>query len=222
MSVQTNGDPGQAPATGTPGQGQAPAGSQDQQAQQQGQAPADGSQAGTPDTFAPDTPLEQFPEAIRGYIGALRQEAAAHRTKAQEAQQQVQQFQRQNETEQERVAREQQEAQQEREALQAERDSLAQQVRDMRVGGTVRQAATTAQAFDPDLVWTLVQGEVQTDADGNPTNVDDLLNTLREGKPYLFRRTPNGADGGAGGGQGVPASTDVNAMIRTGSRPRVR
>lgn len=222
MSVQTNGGAGQAPATGTPGQGQAPTGQQDQQgtgqAPGQGQQGTQGQQQQVQEAFDANTPLEQLPEAIRGYVASLRQEAARYRQEARTLQEQVQQFQRQNETAEQAAQREAQEAK-------ARLQALEQENRDLKVGAQFQRLATEARALSPAALWDLVKGRgIQVDVDdkGNPTNIPAILAGLQQSDPYLFARTPQGADGGGAGGGTGPQGTDMNDWIRGRGRAAAR
>lgn len=222
---QGNGSQGQEPGAASPQNGQEPTAQQDQQQGQQGagQQPQEGQQ-GHPQQFDPttiqDPALRAVVEKIVRDAAEARQEAARYRTERTTLQEQVQQFQRQNETEQERVQREADERQQRLEALEAENRTL-------KVSGVVTAAASAAKAFDPETVLTLVQDRVELDDKGKPTNVDDLINQLKQDKPWMFQRTPNGADAGAGqgGGQGTgdgaPAG-GINDLIRGSGRVRTR
>lgn len=225
MSDQANSGQGQAPAAGSPGQGQAPAGQQDQQQQQAapGQAPEGGQQQQGTGQFdlstIQDPALRAYLEKMAGETERARQEAARYRTERATLQEQVQQFQRQNETDQERQQREAAEAQQRLERLESEN-------RDLKVGAAFRDAASAAKAFSPTAVWDLVKArgiQVEVDDQGKPTNTAAILAGLQQSDPYLFPRTPQGADGGgAGGGQAPGATGGINDLIRGRGRTVAR
>lgn len=215
MSVQTNGATGQAPATGTPQAGQAPAATQDQQGQQgtdAGQAPTGDAAKFDPATIQ-DPALRAWAETQAAELARARGEAAQFRTERAAAQQQVQQFQRQNETAEQQAQRES-----------AERDAryaaLEQENRSLKVGTAVQGAAATAKAFNPSLVADMLQGRVELDAEGKPSNVAALLAALKASDPYLFAVTPQSGDAGAGRGTGSApgpssAGESINAALRS-------
>lgn len=221
MSVQTNGDAGQAPTAGTPQPGQAPAAQQGQQGAQQpgqGQDPA----AGQPGEFdlsqVQDPALKAYLEKQAAELTRARQEAAQYRTGKATAEQQAQQLRQQHETDADRLARESQERDDRLTALEAENKAL-------KVGGAVTTAATTAKAHDPELVGKLVADDLTFGADGKPTNVDAVVAKLKADRPYLFAADAAGADAGAGAGRRsspqVGVGAGVNAALRgarSGSR----
>lgn len=200
-------DQGQEPGGATNGQGQEPQGQENPptggQEPQGNQDPSQGNPF-DPSTIS-DPALRAYVEKVAKDAQEARQEAARYRTERNTYQGQVQQFQQQNETDQERANREAQETQQRLE-------KLAQENRDLKVGAAVRQAADKAKAFNPTTVYGLIGSKVETDDQGNPTNVDELLKDLRQSDPYLFKRAT--ADAGQGAGeQGAPA-LNMNDAIR--------
>lgn len=84
------------------------------------------------------------------------------------------------------------------------------------------RSAVTAEAArrgfrDPeDAVTYLAGAAIEYDADGNPTNVGELVETLATSKAYLLTggRLVGGPWGGAEGGANEPASPSFNDMIR--------
>lgn len=217
MTVQTTSDPGQAPAAGTPGQGQDPAGQQDQHpagTPQAGQAPGDGDPQFSLESIQ-DPALKAYLQRQESELTRARQEAARYRTEARTHAEQVQQFQRQSETA-------EQAAQREATERQARLDALEQENRDLKVGGAVQAAAVKAQALNPTTVWDLIKArglQVETDEQGRPTNVDAVLAAVKASDPYLFRQAQVGADAGAGNGSGQvtgPAGSgdDINSLLR--------
>ena len=89
----------------------------------------------------------------------------------------------------------------EAERLQAERDALAgeletvrQQVRVTRGKAAVLAAANEANAVTPGVVYRAVAADLEFDDSGEPTNVDDLIATLRREAPVLFRPATGKAD----------------------------
>jgi hypothetical protein len=222
MPDQANGTQGQGPGADQQ-QGQGPAAQQGQQQgqqQQTGQGQGSGGQQQQGQGDSGEFDLSQITDpAIRAWaeqqnrrLHDLSQENARYRTAAKEAREQVQQFQRQNETDQQRQQREATEAQQRLESLERENRSL-------KVGQAVRQAATKANAFDPEVIATLVDAQVSLDDNGQPTNVAALVAALQADKPWLFRRTVAGADAGAGqGSTGNGPTGSINDLIRRGGR----
>ena len=185
-----NTDPGQEPEQHDP-QGQEPGGNAD------------------PQEFDPET-IED--PAIKAYVQGLqadtkkaRGEAARYRTERNGLQQKVTEAQRAQETDDERAERERQERD-------AEMDRLKTENLDLKVGATVRDEAAKAKAHNPARVWNLIKDQVETDDDGQPVNVKDLLADLKRTDPYLFRRTDG--DAGAGTGQNSTPPSDMNQAIR--------
>lgn len=218
MSTPANGTGPGAPAAGQQ-QGQEPAAQQTDTAPTaqtgSGQEPPAG-QPGTPDlTAITDPTLRSYVESQLRDAAEARQEAARYRTQAREAQGKVTEYERASETA-------EQTAERERAERDAETERLRQENRDLRVGGTVKAAALEAKAFDPELVYTLVESQVVLDEQGGPTNVAALLSDLRRDKPYLFRRTDAGAGAGADPGSTPGAGGGINAFIRGRGTAAVR
>lgn len=215
MSVQTNGEAGQEPPAGTPGEGQEPTPNDGQQgdAGTEGQEPQG---SGAPQKFdvskIEDPDLRAVVEKIAKDAEEARREAARYRTERTTLQGKVTEYERQNETAEQAAARQAEETAARLEALAAENRSL-------KVDSVVRDAATKARAFNPATVRNLIDSRVELDEDGNPTNIDDLVKALKESDPYLFRKEPRGADGGSGSGQQQrPAGGSINDNIRNAAR----
>jgi hypothetical protein len=213
-----DGSTGQASGTGTTGEGQAPTGQQGQGQEPgqgngtpQGQPTEQQQQTGdqTPDlSTITDPVLRSWVEAQAKAAREARQEAARYRTERNTLHEQVQQFQRQNETDEQRRTREAQETAQRLQALEVENRTL-------KVAPKFQKAAEAAKVLDPAAMLTLVGGldAITLDDQGNPTNLDALLNDARQKYPYLFSRTSADAHDGTGDGQS-PAGSGVNALIR--------
>lgn len=224
MTVQTTSGQGQAPAAGTPGQGQDPAGTQDPQAPgattATGQAPEGADPQFSLDSIQ-DPALKAYLQRQESELARARQDAARFRTERQTLAEQVQQHQRQSETAEQAAQREAQERQ---ERL----DALEQENRDLKVGGAVQTAAVKAQALNPATVWDLIKARgltVETDDRGQPTNVDQVLAAVKASDPYLFRQAQVGADAGAGNGSGQgtapTGAAAINDLLRgRGTRAR--
>lgn len=212
MSEQGNGTQGQAPGTTTQQDGQAPPAQQGQQGQQaDGQAPntqAPGTSQFDPSTIQ-DPAVRAYLESRDRELAEARREAARYRTDARTAQEQAQQYRSQTETAEQAAAREAQERQERLNALEKEN-------RDLKVDGVVSRAAATARAHDPSVVRALIDQQITLDEQGQPTNVDALIQALKVDKPFLFQRDPAGADAGAGAGTGAtPAgATSINDWLR--------
>lgn len=221
MTVQTNDAGAQAAPIGTPPAGQEPTAQQGQQGAGTGQEPNPQTpQTGTPQRFDPssieDPAIRAVVERITKDAEEARREAARYRTEARTFQEQITERQRQDETAEQTAARLQQESQDRLAALEEENRSL-------KVGSVVREKASAARAFNPAVVLTMIDKDIQVDEKGNPTNVDALLADLKTSDPYLFQRQHSGADGGAGGGAGNGAPvTGVNDLIRTSRATKAR
>jgi Phage minor structural protein GP20. len=215
MADQANGSTGQESGTGSGAQGQeSGAGQQNQQQQgQQGQQQQSGQQ-GTRGQEPPDLSAITDP-TVRAYVEAqlrdaadARREAASYRTRASAAEQQAQQLRQANETEAQRIQRERDEAT-------ARSADLERKVRDLTVGSAVRDALTTAKAFNPATALKMLDlDKIALDDAGMPVkaSLDQAIADLRQSDPYLFQRTS--ADAGAGTGSGSSATPSMNDLIR--------
>lgn len=199
MTVPANGAP-QEGATGPTGEGQAPAGQNDQQ----GQEPAND---GQPDLSKIEDPnLRAWVEAQAKSATEARREAAKYRTER-NALQQAQETARLAALPQEQQA-------QEAQALRdAENGRLKAELADFRVAAPVREAAVAAKAYNPEIILAMIKDKVETDETGLPTNVAVLLADLRRTDGYLFKRAAT-ADAGAGKDNKNGSSADMNASIR--------
>lgn len=158
--------------------------------------------------------LEQITDpATRAYVEQqikdakdARQEAARYRTERKGLQTRVTEMERAGETEAEKAERERQERD-------AELSTLRDEVRNLKVGGAVRDAAAQAKAHNPERVWGIIREQVEVDDDGKPSNVAALLSELKRSDPYLFRRTEGDAGAGRDGKEANPAM-DMNSAIR--------
>jgi hypothetical protein len=75
-------------------------------------------------------------------------------------------------------------------------------IRDFRVGGVFETEAAKAGAIDPKLLYQVAKDQINTDKDGNATNLAEVLKNLKASHPSQFRQvrqTPN-VDAGAAGG----------------------
>lgn len=104
-------------------------------------------------------------------------------------------------------------------ALESEKADLEKKDSERQVRLAVMEAATTMNFRNPEVAYRLVdQGDVEADAEGNPTNIGKLLKAIAEKEPYLLK--PNTATPDFGGGQRgstPPESPDMNVLLRRAS-----
>jgi hypothetical protein len=202
---QQGGSQGQESGTQSQGQGQE-SGQQNQQqdngSQQQGQQQSGGFDFST----ITDPGLRAWAEKVDADAREAREQAARYRNERNTLQTQVTEHQRAQETEQQRLEREQ-----------AERDermrALEQENRDLKVNARVETAAKDARAHNPATVVRMLAGQVELDDKGEPQNLQDLLTSLKQTDPYLFKRQNHNAGEGQGeGDNGEPS--DMNSLIR--------
>lgn len=97
-----------------------------------------------------------------------------------------------------------------------ERDRLKQEVRSLKLDGTVKSLLGKADVVDPDAAWKLFHDQFDLTDDGKPivtsdptTDIEQYIGgTLRQQYPYMFRGTQ--ADGGAARG-----NRGSNSAVRT-------
>lgn len=114
--------------------------------------------------------------------------------------------------------------QSERERLENERDTLKTQadnafkeLREMRARVALQDAVNGLNTIDPATVMDLALPKLDYDDDGNPANIDDVLETLKTTRPKLFPAAAGSGDGGKGGTP-VSAKKDINAALREMAR----
>jgi hypothetical protein len=92
----------------------------------------------------------------------------------------------------------------------SERQTIIRDRQAERTRFTVEREAGRLRFADPADAWNLIdQKRIDFDANGNPTNVKELLAELAKAKPYLSARPGNGAgEGGARGGNAGEFSMD--------------
>lgn len=197
---QQGGNQGQEPGANG-GQGQE-SGQQNQQGQQQ-----TGDQQGFDFSTIQDPALRAWAEKVDKDAREARQEAARYRNERNQFQTKVSEYERAQETEQERIERERQERENRLQELEREN-------RDLKVRGKVEAAAVAAKAHNPATVVRMLADQVELDDEGEPKNLQDLLTSLKESDPYLFKRTVHNAGDGQedDGSQGAPS--DMNSLIR--------
>jgi len=135
-------------------------------------------------------------EALRREREAARKAEAARRQAEKELKQlrqRLAELENANKSEAERVVAE-------RDSLKTEVEQLRAQVRAWRGREAVRAAARRMGADDKrlDLIVRAVKADLQFDDDGEPVNVDDLLNELKDTDPSLFKPIVPRVDGGSG------------------------
>jgi hypothetical protein len=108
-----------------------------------------------------------------------------------------------------------------------ERDRLRQEVRALKLDGTVKGYLAKAEVVDADAAWKLFREEFDLTDDGKPIVASDptadiekyVMGTLREKHPYMFRGTQaggSGARGSRGGASGAVRTIpfgDVGAFL---------
>lgn len=204
MTVPANGAP-QEGAEGTTGAGQAPPGQPD---------PAEGLEpTGTPDGTPDPSKIED--PVLRAYVETQVKQAAEARREAAKYRTERNALQTAQEAARLAALPTEEQALEAGRLRDAENAALKSELADLRVGGTIRNAATEAKAHNPETILAMIRDQVETDDKGNPTNVAALLTALRKSDGYLFRRT-NVADAGAGNGkgEGTRPSQSMNDAIR--------
>lgn len=199
---QQGGSQGQESGSQSQGQGQE---SGQQQTQQQSQSSSD-QQQGFDFATIQDPALRAWAEKVDKDAREAREQAARYRTERNQYETKVQEFQRAQESDQERLAREQQEREERLQALEREN-------RDLKVNTKVETAAKAARAHNPATVVRMLAGQVELDEKGEPKNLQDLLTSLKETDPYLFKRQNQNAGDGQGDGEEATVS-DMNSLIR--------
>lgn len=196
------------PAANTGGQAaQAAAGTQPQEGASQAQAAtADAAQAAA--AGSGDGTVDAA--ALQRELAEARQEAAKYRTQARDLQAAQQQAQDAALSDAERNAKRVQEQEAELATLRAALD-------DERILNRVTLTAGRLGYADPmDAYRLLDRSAIERDDDGNPKNLERLLQTMLAGKPYLASsqvRATGSAEGGTRG-TGTAGKSDMNALIR--------
>lgn len=178
--------------------------------QQQGAAPAE---AGSNGNGAPDGGQQRQEDTnAAAVIARLNAENKARRTELDAAKAKLTEYEQAKLSETERLTAKV--AEEEGKRLEAER-----RVQELTVATSIRSAAITAGAVDPDLVWRAIDlASVEYDDGGEPKNLEKLLGDLRTKHPILFGNVNGSADNGARG-SGAPGG-DMNERIRQGAHRR--
>lgn len=144
---------------------------------------------------ATPTGFDALPKETQDEIRALRRENARYRKAAKEAEDA-------EKTELQRLTGE-------RDDYKGRYEALEAKYRESRAESAFIEAAGKANARSPKTLFRAFKSDIEYDDDGNATNVADLIATLQQDEPDLFRH-PEG-DGGKGK---TPTSNDMNALIR--------
>lgn len=170
------------------------------------QADADAqSQADIQNTDTTESQADTNPSISLDEAKKLRSEAAGLRKRLKDAESKVQAAEDAGKSESEK--REQ--------ALKAaeERATAAESRYQAAIGrAAVTDAATKAGAISSRAVHALIRDEIDFGDDGEPTNIDALINAARKDEPQLFRAAAGSGDGGKSGT--TPKPSDVNALLR--------
>jgi len=163
-------------------QGQAPTGTTDQ-----GSTSTEGNGSGT-----------QAPSADE--LARARSEAARYRTELREAQQKLEDAEAKQKERDDAEKSELEKAVERAKALEGEVAQRDTKLRDLTLAQEVYTRAAKLDIVDPDAAFRLLdKGQVVYDGD-RPQNIDDLLTTLVEDRPYLRKK-------GAGTTKKEPATT---------------
>jgi alanyl-tRNA synthetase len=157
----------------------------------------------TPDDTGatPETDTEiRDPEGLLRTLATLRDERKAAEKELKELRAQVKASEDAQLTETERLARQLDE-------VTAERDRLVHEAQTAQAQTALTTAAQQAGAIRPDAVAQLAIGQWT-----EGSSADDLIGTVRQQFPELFRSSPGPAD--AGQGKGSPAPTTMTDLIR--------
>lgn len=210
----TGAQAGNGTATGTGAQADGTAGTGAQADQGNGTGSGSGDQIDVESIT--DPALKAYVLKVQKSAEDARREAAERRTGLATLQTQFDQFRTEHETADQAAQRAETEraAKAQTEALRL--TELERENRDLKVSGVVREAASTAKAFNPARVAELIGAKVALDDKGQPKpeSVTEQINALRQSDPYLFKRTSSDAGRGNGNGEGSASTTDMNSVIR--------
>lgn len=96
-----------------------------------------------------------------------------------------------------------------------ERDTVQERLKVALARSTVIDAAVAAGADSPEAAWRLVKDDLQFNADGEPTNVAELLLEAKQKYPGAFSAKKADGRAGDGGHRGTPqGDADMDTLIR--------
>lgn len=179
----------------------------------------------TPPAAVEETPEDDFDkERALATIRAQREAEKAAKDRIKELEAQAAELQAIKDAEKTELEREREA----RERLEAENAAKDARLRDANLRTAL--ADTKYGIADPEIAATLLKGEVAFDDDGNPQDLDQVVESLLERKPLLkagaaaTRTAPPSIDAGAGQGNGPePALTaeELDMAKRLGQDPRL-
>jgi hypothetical protein len=149
------------------------------------------------DPHKEESDFDKLPDWAKKEIHKLRDGEAKHRTKAKDLEGKVSEYEtKEQQRERERLEKEG-DTQKLLELEKSEKKSLQEKL----MRQDLKLAAQKLGALDPaDIVSFVPVGDIKTDKHGEVTNADDLVESLKKSKPYLFKpseaakKTPEGTD----------------------------
>lgn len=102
-----------------------------------------------------------------------------------------------------------------RSQVEAERDALRNELREIKVGGTIRDIVSQAQPVAIEPVLAIIGKDFKIDGRTGQVDADAISAAVTEAQtkyPFLFRGAALGGDAGAGSGS--PNSVDMNRVLR--------
>lgn len=153
---------------------------------EQGQAPDE--QAAPDDAGSGDQASSQEDgKRTTDELARARSEAAKYRTDLRASQARLKELEKKEQERTEAEKSELQRATDKAQALEAEVAKRDDRIKELRLAQEVSRVAAKMDIVDPEAAFTLLdKGAVQYEGD-QPQNIDDLLTTLVEAKPYLKR-----------------------------------
>jgi hypothetical protein len=122
-------------------------------------------------------------------LARARSEAAKYRTELREAQSQLKELATKQKERDDAEKSELQKATERTAALEGQLTEAGQKMRDLMLAQEVMRSATKLDIVDPDAAFKLLDRQAVEYEGDTPKNIDDLLTTLVEQKPYLKRTT---------------------------------
>jgi len=160
-------------------------------------------------TIPPEPEPQVGEEKIDPVVARLKAEAADYRKRLRELESKVKADEEAKMTEQERLQKRLSELERAQADWERERHEIMLQRH-------IENVAAKLGIVDPEAAWKLIDlKEVDFDDDGKPKNIEALLKTLIQKKPYLANNFARSA--GAGNGAGGKAHYSMNDFIRRSS-----